>query len=159
MLKAAGFCALVKEGVDWLPGPKDFDAEHRKWCEIICEEAKSCGVQQEMSHGIAAKLINVFIKTLMPADIKSLEEEKTKWDVIHPPIDGQVLKGMKNAGIGNNNIWAWLKAETGSSQPYGSWTKFECRHYCKVIDLIREDLRKCDKKDPLPLWKNERFWI
>ena len=156
MLKKADLYGIAKKGAGCLPDPNDFDNEHCDWCKKIRTRADCMGIK-DWSYGRSAKLINVFIKALMPADLESLEE-KAKWYAVHPPIDGEVLKGMKNAGIGNNNIWDWLKAETGSSLPYGSWTKFECRHYRKVIDLIREDLRKCGEKDPLPLWKNERFF-
>ena len=157
MLKATGFCALVKEGVDWLPDPKDFDAEHRKWCETICEEAKSCGVQKEMSHGIAAKLINVFIKTLMPPDLETLPAGiKAKWYAVHPPVDRKVLQNMKTK-VGDPKFWSSLPGRQGPS-----WREFNAENYQGVIDLIRKDLCKRLKLHPdapVPLWMNERFWI
>ena len=156
ILKATGFYGLAENGVEWLPDPKYFDKRHYTWCEEVCEKRKHLEIK-DWSDGRSAKLINVFIKTLMPLTLPN--RGKAKWYAVHPPIDGEVLKGMKNAGIGNNNIWDWLKAETGSSLPYGSWTNFKYEHYEKVIDMIRCNLRECgEKEDLLPLWKNERFF-
>ena len=175
MLKKADLCGIAEKGAKRLPDPKDFDDKHKKWCKKVREKAEDlkiktvpeCENDRYWSDGRSAKLINVFLKALTPA---YLEDEgfpagkKKKWLAVHPPIDERVLKGMKNAGIGNTpfegykTVWAWLKAETDSRQPYGSWTKFEYRHYRKVICMILRNLRECGYKDPLPLWKNERFF-
>lgn len=162
MLNKIGFYDLVKEGAKWLPTPQDFDEKHREWCEKICKNAKSCGVKQKISHGIAAKLINVFIKALMPSDIETCPDGiKAKWYAIHPPIDRKVLKNMKNKIdknlIKDKNFWSSLP---GTQEP--SWKQFNAENYQDVIDLIRKDLHtrlKCSINDSVPLWKNERFWI
>lgn len=158
ILKATGFDDLAEKGTEWLPDPNGFDAEHRVWCKKVCEEAKRLGME-DWSYGRSAKLINVFLKTLMPLNLETLpEEEKAKWLAVHPPIDGRVLEGMKRAGIGSKTVWAGLREETDSRLPYGAWTRFKYKHYEKVIDMIRRNLRECGYKDPLPLWKNERFF-
>ena len=176
MLNKSDLYGIAKKGAGCLPDPKNFDNKHCDWCKKVHEEAKRLGIKTEpdsenddkyWSYGRSAKLINVFLKTLAPLNLENLPYwEAKKWLAVHPPIDGNVLKGMKDAGIGNTpfeghkTVWAWLRAETdsSSSRPYGSWTKFKCKHYKKVIDLIRKNLCKCGETDPLPLWKNERFF-
>lgn len=157
MLKKIGLYDLVKDGAKWLPAPEDFDEKHREWCEKICKNATSCGVKQDISHGIAAKLINVFIKTFMPPDIETCPNNiKAKWYAVHPPIDRKVLKKMKNK-IKNKDFWSSLPGTQ-----YPSWQQFNTKDYQGVINLIREDLRTRLKRSPgdsVPLWKNERFWI
>lgn len=158
ILKETGFCELAKQGVEWLPDPESFDEEHRTWCKMVSKEAKGLEIK-DWSDGHSAKLINVFIKTLAPLSLENLPHwEEKKWLAVHPPIDGMVLKGMKNEGIGNTpfeghkTVWAWLKDETASSLSYGSWTKFEYKHYREVIKMIHDDLGGC------PFWMNERFF-
>ena len=161
MLEATGFYELAKYGVKWLPDPEGFDDTHLAWCKEVRNEAEGLDLEnadptKDWMHGRSAKLINVFIKTLMPADLEILPcGEKAKWYAVHPPIDGNVLKGMKSAGIGDQDFW---KSLPGSSA-YGAFNQFKYGHYQKVIDLIREKLRECGYGDPLPLWKIEWFFF
>ena len=169
MLKKADLCGIAEKGAKRLPDPEDFDDKHKKWCKKVREKAEDLEIKtvpeyendRYWSDGRSAKLINVFLKTLMPAYLEDAgfpAEEKAKWYAVHPPIDSMVLGGMKNAEIGNTpfegykTVWAWLKAESDSRQPYGSWTKFEYKHYREVIKMIHDDLGGC------PFWKNERFF-
>ena len=157
MLKEADLYGIAEKGAGCLPDPNAFDAKHRAWCKKVRKEAERLGLgnadpKKDWKHGRSAKLINVFVKALMPLTIP--DGEKAKWHAVHPPIDGEVLKGMKNAGIGDQDFW---KSLPGSAS-HGAFNQFEYEDYQNVINLIREDLRKCDEKDPLPLWKNERFF-
>ena len=158
ILKATDFFELADKGAEGLPDPEDFDAQHRAWCKQVSKKAKSFGIEDWL-YGRSAKLINVFLKGVMLCKHEALPDgkEKAKWYAVHPPIDSDVLEGMKNAGIGNN-IWAWLQAETKSSQGYSSWTKYKYEHYQQVICMIRCNLLECGETSPLPLWKNERFF-
>ena len=160
MLKESGFYGLAENGVEWLPDPEGFDAQHQAWCKEIRNEAERLGLEnadptKDWMHGRSAKLINVFLKTLMPLNLETLPcGEKAKWYAVHPPIDGTVLKGMKSAGIGDQDFW---KSLPGSSA-YGAFNQFKCGHYQKVIDLIRKKLHDCGYEYPLPLWKIECFF-
>ena len=160
ILEQTGFDGLAKYGVKWLPDPDDFDTEHHDWCNEVRKEVRKVAKRrggENWKHGKAAKLINIFLKALMPADLEDAgftAEEKAKWYAVHPPIDGMVLDGMKKAGIGDQNFWKSLPG----SAPHGSFNQFEYEDYQNVIDLIRKNLRECGEKDPLPLWKNERFF-
>ena len=156
ILKATGFFELAEKGAEGLPDPEDFDAQHHAWCKEIHE----CLGIQDWSYGRSAKLINVFLKAVMLCKHeKTLPDGKVKakWYAVHPPIDRGVLGGMWEAGIGNK-VWDWLRDETASSQPFGTWTKYKYEHYRQVICMIRCNLLECGETSPLPLWKNERFF-
>ena len=163
ILKTTGFYEIAEKGIEGLPDPEGFDAKHRDWRNKILKEVRKEAERlekEDWSHGKAAKLINVFIKALMPADLKSLSDgEKEKWYAVHPPIDKNVLTGMMCDGFGYRyKDWISLPGTKGKPDGIPKWTKFKCNDYENVIDMIRDDLRKCGEKDPLPLWKNERFF-
>ena len=156
ILEATGFRGLAEEGVEWLPEPANFDVQHRDWRRSIRREAKQNKIQG-LSHGRAAKLINVFLKALMPPDLENLPAgHKEKWCTVHPPIDRILLANMKKDGVGCPDFWSSLP---GSSFP--AWTQFGSEDYQKVIDLIRENEESClglGSNGPVPLWKVERYW-
>ena len=149
---------------NWLLKIKDFDIQHASWRKRIRELAKEKRIshgtsikkekreiggylreKESMSHGLAAKLINIFIKTLMPPDLYSVSPELQKrWCKVHPPIDGILLRKMDTCGFGNGNV-NWVKQ-------YHPWTKLTSCQYQELIDNIRyHDKPNC-------LWKIERFW-
>ena len=152
ILEATGFRGLAEEGAKWLPEPEKFDEKHCDWRISIRREAK-----QELSHGRAAKLINVFLKALMPPDLENLPAgHKEKWCAAHPPIDRILLENMKKDGVGASDFWSSLP---GSPPP--AWTQFESKDYQKVIDLVRENEKSClglGSSGLAPLWKVERYW-
>ncbi len=162
ILRVIGFpYEIVEKGAERLPDPDDFDMQHRVWCEKVHKEAKErLGI--DLSYGQSAKLINVFIKALAPANLESLPdgEEKAKWYAVHPPIDRIVLTGMKDDGFGYRykDIWEDLPGTNGKPYNIPSRQKFKYEHYRKVICMICCNLRECGYEDPLPLWKNERFF-
>ena len=96
-----------------------------------------------MSHGQAAKLINVFVKALMPSNIYSVSSEiKEYWcRIVHPPIDSILLKNMQDENFGNLNI-RWNTKYT--------WTKLNPNEYEFIIKAIKDN-------EPC-LWKIERLW-
>ena len=162
ILRATGFpYEIAEKGTERLPDPDEFDMQHRAWCEKVHKEAKErLGI--DLSYGQSAKLINVFIKALMPADIESLPdgEEKAKWYAVHPPIDREVLTGMKEKRFGYRykDIWVTLPGTNGKPYNIPSRQKFKYEHYRKVICMIRCWLSECGYEDPLPLWKIEWFF-
>ena len=95
-----------------------------------------------MSHGQAAKLINIFIKALMPSDMDSISSElQERWGKVHPPIDSILLGNMDEVEFGGKKDWGKVP-----------WTKLNPDQYEELIgNIIYHD-------KPNPLWKIERFW-
>jgi hypothetical protein len=59
ILEAAGLNNLVDD-VQKLPSPEQIDTSHRKWRNTVMAAAKAEGLL--FTHGVAAKLINVYLK-------------------------------------------------------------------------------------------------
>ena len=163
LLRETGVYEIARKDVKGLPCP--FDTQHYTWCKKICEKAEK--EFENWSYGRSAKLINVFIKTLMPANLEDLPvEEKAKWYAVHPPIDRRVLNGMNDSkreneerfGYRYEDIWTTLHGTNERPSGIPTWTKFKYEDYLKVINLICDNLSKCGYEDPLPLWKNEWFF-
>ena len=105
-------------------------AKFKKW-HSDCREG--------MSHGVAAKLINVYLKARYLGDGGKMAS------YLHPPIYGLLIDGIKTA-IRDNKL---LKIELPSNK---TWSKFECKDYEEWIRVITSLL------DGKPLWKIEEFW-
>jgi hypothetical protein len=129
----------------------DMDAQHKKWRKSVRAAAKRRGL--DMSHGVAAKLINVYLKAglVMVANC-----DKARVCALHPPIDRQLLKCLKESdrdsklrGDQERAIF-WRSKE----RPGAGWTSFGSRDYQKVIEKIRDKLGK-EKR----LWMIEEHWI
>lgn len=166
VLKATGFYKMVQKG-ELPPCTQEdaaYDANHLGLCKKVLEQVSKVAQRRggiNWRHGKAAKLINVFLKALMPSDIEDAgfpPEEKAKWYAVHPPIDGMVLTGMEKAGIGDATFWNDLPSYMQNGRRQYAWSTFGYEQYQSVIDLIRDNLKNCGETDPLPLWKNERFF-
>ena len=161
ILKEVGFCEIAEKGIATFPEYEDFDKWHHMQREAIWEkanerqQAKKPG--KEFSHGHAAKLINVFLKALMPPNLEDISaDHQIKWYAVHPPLDRTMLKNMVECGVGSETFWCSLPGTDGPA-----WTQFESCHYEGVIDTIREHeraRRDLGKNDPVPLWQIERYW-
>lgn len=128
--------------------PENFDEKHREWREALISEwdnpprfTKS-GEKLSMSNGMAAKIINVYLKAIIVCGGYH-NHEKAK--LIHPPIDRLLLKELADRNIGN------LKKDWRHYQDLG-WSKFTCEQYEQVIDKIKII---CNTQ---PLWTIERYW-
>ena len=128
---------------------ENMDIWHKGMCERIREEAKKYitkkGKKIEISHGVAAKLINVYLKVAL-VTVSSTDKNI---GLLHPPIDSQVLKGLKKDEKGKNQklyeFWK-IKCKRG-------WSKFTCEEYQAVIKKIRQnpDFEK-------QLWMVEKYF-
>ncbi len=115
----------------------------------IIKEAKkhksNKGEKIQFSHGVAAKLINVYLKVAL------VTVSNTDKDIglLHPPIDSLLLKGLKedDKGKGQSRFEFWKKKYKRG------WTKFTSNEYQTVIEKIREKLDS-EKR----LWKIEELW-
>lgn len=132
-------------GSHWLPPTRDaFDAEHERWCQFIKKRAKKsektniCG---EFSYGIAAKLVNCFLKALFlqtmagpPFEMHEFRNGKsgtTPAMFLHPPIDRLLLtEATRRSDPEKKHRWKEL-LDIG-------WSKFSQEDYHKAIQLVRE---------------------
>jgi len=118
---------------------KDFDKYHRELRQdIIITEIVKMKSGELMSHGVAAKLINLYFKTIyICGNYKNDEGIK----FIHPPIDSLLLESLKKNEENNKELWGKYK-----------WSKMDSEQYQEVIDGIR----KLNLEDGL--WSIEKYW-
>ena len=125
---------------DDLPDASKFDDHHQKLRENAISRATELGLK--FTHGVAAKLINIYMKTIFICDGYP-EHAKTK--SIHPPIDALLLKALCQKNIGG------LKAKWDKAIKI-RWSKFDSDQYEEVIKNIRV------VQNGEPLWKIEEHW-
>ena len=134
-------------GYNNLPSSQaEFDCFHRKiCCDILCNSKKFKnelnGIKGEFTYGIAAKLLNCYLKAIYLSSFQVKSGDYKKLHYIHPPIDRILLQNCKKhhpQAFSNINDF--------------SWSKFEEDGYKKVIEIIKSVM----KNDPL--WKIEYYW-
>lgn len=113
-----------------------FDLLHKKWCEDVISVMGSYNI--EITFGIAAKFINVFLKGYF---ILGGNENTELAFVIHPPIDSFLLKSI-DIEFGTN-FFATYK-----------WRGLSFNNYKKLVTLICKDI----KGEGEPLWSVEKYW-
>lgn len=124
-----------------LPEPSDMDNRHREWRISMLKSASIMGL--EFTHGVAAKLINCYLKARfvcagLHADIRVAS--------LHPPIDKLLLEELSSVNFGNQRkTWKNFSAK--------GWSKFSSGEYEEVIHLIRRNI------GDQPLWMIEEFWV
>ncbi len=154
-------------GWDQLPEAAAFDGAHRAWRQEIVEAAPGLpgwtrpegAAGRAMTHGVAAKLINVYLKTLFacsvdadPAGLDALR--RAKLAAIHPPIDRLLLDALAKKNFEERRR-SWRRFRDRG------WSAFSSEDYEAVIALIRE-VTAHDNEGGEPggggLWKIERYW-
>ena len=108
---------VVAENIKNLPSPKKFDDTHKKWREEVIKQAGYHDLT--FSHGVAAKLINVYLKSVYLCGSNS-EDPKVK--AIHPPVDRLLLDELYKGNV------AGKKSEWGAVRKIG-WSKLDCKQY------------------------------
>ncbi len=127
-------------GVEMLPEPHNFDDAHKSWRDEIIAAAETEGYV--FSHGVAAKLINVYLKGAFV--ISELPHHKNV-NAIHPPVDRLLLHQLAKNNVGSlGTIWKAAR-DTG-------WSKLTSDQYADVINNIRKVLGE------KPLWMIEEYW-
>lgn len=140
MLEQSGFTAILATPED-LPTPGDLARAHREWrCQVVAAGAE-CGY--EISHGIAAKLINVYLKVRFVCGGHHAHE---RVHALHPPIDSLLLESLYKLNVGG------LRAEWAAPRAW-RWSKFTSENYECVIDLIKHAVGDA------PLWSIEEHWV
>lgn len=152
ILEGCGFNPHTAE-VDELPEPEKFDEWHQKWCEkaVNLDKDKEVKVAGELTYGVAAKLINCYLKARFVCG-SDHEDEKVKKivKVIHPPIDSILLKSLVKNSPDFGKFYKKLKNK--------AWSNFEEPDYTSVINKIKEidDLEYLGHRESL--WKIEYYW-
>lgn len=117
----------------------DFDNKHKAWCKSICDYLEEKGVQN-VTYGRAAKLVNVYLKSMVV--LQNLAGEAAK--IIHPPIDRILLQNIaKSLDISKENKKILKSA---------NWTQVSEEEYFNIIQIL-----KTTNKDR-PFWMIEEYW-
>jgi hypothetical protein len=130
----------LNQSPDKLPAPEDFDGCHYRWRSQILFRSEKMALKG-MTHGVAAKLINVYWKSMF---VCGGEQDHPTVKVIHPPIDSLLLNGL----AAHPNTRA--KADWKSFHP---WTGLSSARYEELIRKIRSAI-----PEGAPLWKIEEYW-
>lgn len=139
ILESSGFTPALCQP-DQLPAPEEMDSRHQEWRNSIIEAAKRCGLQ--FTHGVAAKLINVYLKSRF---VCGGHHDHERVCHLHPPIDDELLKTLIRENVGGHRT-EWRRARRWR------WSKFTSDQYEQVIGLIRTCLN-CQA-----LWRIEEHW-
>lgn len=139
VLEVTGMQNLISDPNN-LPLPEGMDNAHRKWRHEIIDAAASEDLT--FTHGIAAKLINVYLKA---AFVCGGHHNHERVRAIHPPIDSLLLDELYAKNIGGKRA-LWNEARRIR------FSNFDSDQYEKVIRAIREAMHGA------ALWEVERYW-
>ena len=149
LVKESGLAGISPRWLD-LPDPSAFDEFHRDLRMSICSSARIAlpTDKSDISHGIAAKLINVYFKTLFlsaPALEEPSPEAMAKANALHPPIDRLLLTELtiKNVG-GRAKFWRKMRDK--------GWSRFDSDDYESIIEQI-------SRVTSGALWTIEEHWL
>lgn len=140
IIEAVGLQQLLRDPL-LLPEPVHTDAVHARWREAAIAVAGDKGLTG-FGHGVAAKLINVYLKG---AFVCAGQELHPHVQALHPPIDSLLLEELYSHDVGGlRKTWARARKQR--------WSKFDAGQYQEVIDAIRSALAG------QPLWQVEAYW-
>lgn len=133
ILEAAGFDARLCRPSQ-LPKPSQIDQVHAQWCKRVMAEARKR--ELKFTHGIAAKLINLYLKAKFTCAGHTYHPNVA---ALHPPIDSLLLKAL------NRTLHSTKRTPS-------NWSTFDAMTYQKRIETLRLSTA------PLPLWTAESLW-
>jgi len=134
LINGVGLADYVAKYFDGGEDPR-FDETHKEWRNALVAMAQ----REHFTHGVAAKLINVYLKAAMVvghADGLGVRKQ------LHPPIDRLLLNRLEEIGFGD-------RTDEWTSTP---WSQLNSDQYQALIDEIRTAL------DGEPLWMVEEHW-
>jgi len=140
ILKEANLVQFISNPNSLSSSQTEFNQNHRQWRENIIEIANN--YQLSFTHGISAKLINIYFKS---AIICGGHHEHENIKYIHPPIDSVLLKKLASINF-NGKAKFWRKSNNKR------WSKFSAYEYEEVIQEIKNGLKG------EPLWTIEQYW-
>jgi hypothetical protein len=134
-LDACGLFEFLDNPANEKCDEQQFNEKHRAWVSSIRKHIRSnCG--KDISYGIAAKLVAVFIKGYF---ILAGKHGTRLASVAHPPIDRFLLKGIDEAC--GTNLYKKYK-----------WTKLHKNTYLKLLSELRKVI------GAEPFWSIEKYW-
>jgi hypothetical protein len=139
ILEAAGLKELLGD-VERLPLPGQMTLRHRSWRNSVKAAAQNEGLA--FTHGVAAKLINVYLKAAYVCGGQHTNERVRE---LHPPIDSVLLDELSVQDVGGRRT-EWDVARRVR------WSRFNSMQYETVIQNIRLSIPNS------PLWKVEKYW-
>lgn len=141
ILEESGFTAESFTTTASLPQPTQLDEVHANWRTTVI--AKAAGIGLSFSHGVAAKLLNCYLKVRF---VCAGYHNDQKVQALHPPIDALLLGALARQDYGaRGQDWGRFHRRR--------WSKFDSQTYQSVIDLIRATLPAGQ-----PLWMIEEHW-
>lgn len=117
-----------------LPKLSQIDQVHAQWCKRVMAEARKRKLK--FTHGIAAKLINLYLKAKFTCGGHA---DHPNVAALHPPIDSLLLKAL------NRTLPSAQRLPT-------NWSTFDAKAYQEAIATLRLSTA------PLPLWTSEALW-
>ena len=108
-----------------LPEPQQLDTQHRQWRESIVKAGQK--FELNISHGIAAKLINMYFKSAL---VCGGYHEDIRVKALHPPIDSLILDSLIE-----NNVGGYKKEWRKFAKI--RWSKLNCQEYEELIFKLR----------------------
>lgn len=133
ILEAAGFDAQLCRPSQ-LPKPHQIDRVHAGWSKRVIAEAKKRKLK--FTHGIAAKLINLYLKARFTCGGHA---DHPNVAALHPPIDSLLLKEL------NRTLPSAQRLPT-------NWSTFDAESYQTAIHALRLHVSN------QPLWTAEALW-
>ena len=133
ILERAGFDARLRHPKQ-LPSPTRMNVVHLAWRKAVIKEARKVGLN--FTHGIAAKLINLYLKAKFTCGGYASHPHVA---ALHPPIDSLLLKTFNRT----------LKPQ--DRLPV-HWSTFDSQTYQQAIGALRFG------RKGLPLWTAESLW-
>ena len=123
-----------------LPSVGTLHREHRQWRDGIIRLAQGEGLR--LTHGVAAKLINVYLKSRF---VCGGYETHPKVQALHPPIDSLLLTALVRDKFGGlEAVWKAARLKR--------WSKFDSHDYETLIQALKDSL------PGKPLWHIEEYW-
>lgn len=135
----------VGRSLQGLPAARNFDETHRKWRKDVINCARREG--KTFSHGVAAKLINVYLKTIFVVGNHRIDR---KVKAIHPPIDSLLLEALYRE---NRDQQVIAQRGTWAAARRVRWSRLDSNDYEAIIEAIRNSVNQNDG-----LWKIEKYW-
>ena len=132
---------VIASAIDNLPQPKDFDFQHSEWRNCVIQAARQKHLT--FTHGVAAKLINVYLKSIF---VCSGNHEDPRVKALHPPIDKVLLDALYEQNIGDKRK-EWQTARKIR------WSKLNSEQYKNVISAIQLTIPEGNA-----LWQIEKYW-
>jgi hypothetical protein len=134
-IEKCGVGEFIRDTNSIFTSSETFELLHRQWCDLIQACLAARGV--EASYGRAAKLLAVYLKTMIV--IAGLEKTPLAY-AIHPPIDRQLLQTVAGA-------------KDIPHLRYVSWTQLEKDQYYALVHVLRQLLQEGQ-----PFWMLEEYW-